>query len=77
MVDFGDNPLGFKFREGSTSKSLKFKDVNPAGDSYQLREPSASYGEHFGAKNEDIGPKTPIFGILIHEYQRDSLARPQ
>ena len=32
-----------------------------SGDSYQLREPSAPYGEHFGVKNEDIGLKNTYF----------------
>ena len=39
---------------GVLAKRRQSKD---AGDSYQLREPSASYGEHFGAKNEDIADK--------------------
>ena len=34
---------------GVLAKRRKSKD---AGDSYQLREPSASYGEHFGAKTK-------------------------
>ena len=38
-----------KNHTGRTAKRRKSKD---AGDSYQLREPSASYGEHFGAKTK-------------------------
>jgi hypothetical protein len=34
---------------GVLAKRRKSKD---AGDSYQLQEPSASYGEHFGAKTK-------------------------
>jgi hypothetical protein len=37
---------------GALAKGSKSKEV---GDSYQLREPSAPYGDHFGVKNEDIG----------------------
>ena len=37
---------------GALAKGRKAKE---SGDSYQLREPSAPYGEHFGVKNEDIG----------------------
>ncbi len=55
------------------AKGRKSKD---AGDSFQLREPSAAYGDHFGVKNEDIEVDTPIFRTLINKYQRDSLARP-
>ena len=32
-----------------------------AGDSYQLREPSILYGEHFGGKKGDIGPENTYF----------------
>jgi hypothetical protein len=39
---------------GALAKGRKAKE---SGDSYQLREPSAPYGEHFGVKNEDIGLK--------------------
>ena len=31
------------------------------GESYQLREPSIAYGDHFGAKNDDIGPENSHF----------------
>ena len=31
------------------------------GKGYKFRKPSASYGEHFGAKNEDIGPQNTYF----------------
>ncbi len=32
-----------------------------AGESYQLREPSAPYGAHFGVKKGDIGPENTYF----------------
>ena len=32
-----------------------------SGDAYQLREPSIAYGDHFGAKNDDIGPENFYF----------------
>ena len=31
------------------------------GEGYQLREPSAPYGDHFGVKNEDIGVDNAYF----------------
>ena len=31
------------------------------GEGYQLREPSAVYGDHFGVKNEDIGVGNAYF----------------
>jgi hypothetical protein len=30
-----------------------------AEESYQLREPSVPYGDHFGDKKGDIGPENP------------------
>ena len=44
---------------GALAKGRKAKE---SGDSYQLREPSAPYGEHFGVKNGDIGLKNTYFG---------------
>jgi len=32
-----------------------------AGESYQLREPSALYGAHFVGKKGDIGPENTYF----------------
>ena len=32
-----------------------------AGESYRLREPSISYGDHFGGKKGDIGPENTYF----------------
>jgi REP element-mobilizing transposase RayT len=32
-----------------------------AGESYQLREPSIHYGDHFGAKKNDIGPENTYY----------------
>ena len=32
-----------------------------AGEAYELREPSISYGAHFGGKKGDIGPKNTYF----------------
>ena len=43
---------------GALAKGRKARE---SGDSYQLREPSAPYGEHFGVKNEDIGLKNTYF----------------
>ena len=43
---------------GALAKGRKAKE---SGGSYQLREPSAPYGEHFGVKNEDIGLKNTYF----------------
>jgi len=37
---------------GALAKGRKSRE---AGEGYQLREPSAPYGAHFGVKNEDIG----------------------
>ncbi len=37
---------------GALAKGRKSKE---AGEGYQLREPLAAYGDHFGVKNEDIG----------------------
>ena len=31
------------------------------GEGYQLREPSAAYGDHFGVKNGDIGVDNAYF----------------
>jgi len=30
-------------------------------EAYELREPSALYGGHFGAKNDDIGPENTYY----------------
>ncbi len=35
--------------------------VREAAEAYQLREPSALYGGHFGVKKGDIGPKNTYF----------------
>jgi len=43
---------------GALAKGRK---VEESGDSYQLREPSAPYGEDFAVKNEDIGLKNTYF----------------
>ena len=43
---------------GALAKGRK---ANESGDSYQLRETSALYGEHFGVKNEDMGLKNTYF----------------
>ena len=32
-----------------------------AGKSYKLRETPIPYGDHFGAKKEDIGPESIYF----------------
>ncbi len=32
-----------------------------AGEAYQLREPPVPYGNHFGVKKGDIGPKNTYF----------------
>ena len=38
-----------------------------AGESYQLREPSALYGGHFGVKNEGIGPENRYYWDVYDE----------
>jgi len=43
---------------GALAKGRKLKE---AGDGYQLREPSAPYGDHFGVKKEDIGVDNTYF----------------
>jgi hypothetical protein len=55
-----------RIKNPSAAKVNKINDVPHVphvhrGDSYQLREPSAPYGEHFGVKNEDIGLKNTYF----------------
>ena len=47
---------------GGLAKGRKVKEI---GEGYQLREPSVPYGDHFGVEKDDIGPKTPIFGMII------------
>ena len=43
---------------GAISGGRKVREVSEA---YQLREPSALYGGHFGAKNNDIGVDNTYF----------------
>jgi hypothetical protein len=35
------------------------------GEAYQLREPSISYGAHFGVKKGNIGPENTYFFKLV------------
>jgi hypothetical protein len=45
----------------------KGRNSKETGDSYQLREPSAPYGDHFGVKNEDIGPGNTYYWNVYDE----------
>ena len=38
--------------------------VREAAEAYQLREPPALYGGHFGVKNDDIGVEKTYFWTL-------------
>ena len=57
---------------GAISGRRKVREVSEA---YQLREPSALYGDHFGVKNDDMGV-APIFGVLSLNNQWDNMTRP-
>ena len=41
--------------------------VTEAAEAYQLREPSALYGGHFGVKNEGIGPENRYYWDVYDE----------
>jgi len=41
--------------------------VREAAEIYQLREPSALYGSHFGAKSNDIGPENTYYWNIYDE----------
>jgi putative transposase len=41
--------------------------VKEAEEAYQLREPSVIYGDHFGVKNEAIGPKNTYYWNVYDE----------
>ena len=41
--------------------------VREAAEAYQLREPSAPYGDHFGVKNEGIGPENTYYWNVYDE----------
>lgn len=41
--------------------------VREAAEAYQLREPSALYGGHFGVKNDDIGVDNTYFWNVYPE----------
>jgi hypothetical protein len=43
---------------GGLARGRKVKKI---GEGYQLREPSALYGGHFGVKNDDIGVDNTYF----------------
>jgi putative transposase len=49
---------GVKSVLGVLAKGRKSKET---GGSYQLREPSIPYGDHFGVKNDDIGPENTYY----------------
>ena len=58
----GVGSKGFvEYVKSALSALAKGRESKEAGDSYQLREPSAPYGEHFGVKNEDIGADNAYF----------------
>jgi hypothetical protein len=50
-----------EYIKSALSALAKGRESKEAGDSYQLREPSAPYGEHFGVENEDIGLQNAYF----------------
>ena len=41
--------------------------VREAAEIYQLREPSALYGSHFGVKSNDIGPENTYYWNIYDE----------
>jgi putative transposase len=45
----------------------KGKNSMEAGEVYQIREPSAPYGAHFGVKNEDIGLQNTYYWNVYDE----------
>jgi len=55
-------------RYGLTILNYRGRKVRGAAEAYQLREPSALYGGHFGVKNEGIGPE-PIIGTFMMNNQ--------
>jgi putative transposase len=50
-----------EYVKSALSALAKGRESKEAGDSYQLREPSAPYGEHFEVKNKDIGADNAYF----------------
>ena len=56
-----------EYVKSALSALAKGRESKEAGDSYQLREPSAPYGEHFGVKNEDIGADNAYFWDINSE----------
>ncbi len=46
---------------------VKGRKVKESGEGYQLREPSAPYGDHFKAKNEHIGADNAYFWDINSE----------
>ncbi len=64
----GVGSKGFvEYVKSALSALAKGRESKEAGDSYQLREPSAPYGEHFGVKNEDIGADNAYFWDINSE----------
>jgi len=49
---------------GSMGRGRK---VREAAEAYQLREPSALYSSHFGAKNDDIDPENTYYWNIYDE----------
>jgi putative transposase len=45
----------------------KGRTVREAAEAYQLRDPSISYVDHFGVKNDDIGVDTTYYWNLYDE----------
>ena len=56
-----------EYVKSALSALAKGRESKEAGDSYQLREPSAPYGEHSGVKNEDIGADNAYFWDINSE----------
>jgi hypothetical protein len=64
----GVGSIGFvEYVKSALSALAKGRESKEAGDSYQLREPSAPHGEHFEVKNEDIGADNAYFWDINSE----------
>ncbi len=56
-----------EYVKSALSALAKGREPKEAGESYELREPSAPYGKHFGVKNEDIGADNAYFWDIKSE----------
>ncbi len=56
-----------EYIKSALSALAKGRESKEAGDSYQLREPSAPYGVHFGVKKGDIGVDNTYFWDINSE----------